>query len=570
MVQIRECLVWLLLVGLRYSSSVSDGQVSHCPVWRWFNHSSGECQCGSQVMDSIKCSEGNDSVFARFDICVSLDTHSQTVLAGLCKYKRSRSAVTNRVYSKLPESPYNLSYDECELNNREGVFCGRCKEGFAPSLYIFSGMCVNCTYCLQQNPSSILLYLASEIVPLTLFYLIIMGLHVNIASGPMLGYAIFCQAHINIVHIHPNIWEFILSHSRSEILFVNKYLLLPLAGMWNLNFFAMFIPNLCYNCNFNVISGIVMQYISVIYIFILVAITYYVSRLSVKRKPISGKFSKLFLHSLARWRLNLNFSDSALHALATFSALLFAKVGVISTQLIVSKQVYNINGTLVKSVLSFEPSIEAFSDRHIPYATAGFISILIFVILPLAVLLVYPSRHFHKLLSHCCGPRQRLALVIFVEIFYGGYRDGLDGGLDWRFFFPASFTLFAVAIIILVSTFHSLNGTYYLILFPFNALYSIAVLYFKPCKSKQMNASLSFHLLIIGLSSLTLALWMQDYFMDARVLEIFLTVCLTLPHVVMLLLLLSNILQRWHSLKNCCQKIKQLSFGRSKFLLHTF
>ena len=567
MVQLRECLVLLLLVGLRYSSSVSDGQVSRCPVWRWLNHSSGECQCGSQVMDSIKCSERNDSVFARFDICVSLDTHSQTVLAGLCKYKRSRSAVTNRVYSKLPENPYNLSYDECELNNREGVFCGRCKEGFAPSLYIFRGMCVNCTYCLQQNPLSFIIFIISEIIPLTIFYLVILKLRINVVSGPMFGYIIFCQAHINVVHVHPNIWKYWLSHSGTFIFHWNTKVLLPLTGIWNLNFFAMFFPNLCYSCNLNDLSGVLVEYLSVLYIFVLVTVSFLFTKFNFWDIFSSVKWCERVISCFSEWRKRWNLSDSSIHALATFTTLLVAKVGAISSQLLISAHVFNVNGTQVKLVLNFEPSL---SHRNAPYEFAAYFPIIILVIVPAVFLCLYTNRHFQMLLGRCCGPRWRVAMAIFVDTIIGGYRDGLDGGRDWRKFYPLTLLLLTGSLFALKNIPPHLPETYFVHLFPIFVFLSFCVMYFKPCKSKQMNASLSFHLLIIGLSSLTLALWMQDYFMDARVLEIFLTVCLTLPHVVMLLWLLSNILQRWHSLKNCCQKIKQLSFGRSKFLLHTF
>ena len=199
----------LLLAGVRSRVSCASEGVTQCPTWKWFNYSSGSCQCGHDIMGTIKCSDAeNSSVYARFDVCVSWDSNSKTVLTSLCKYKRSRStSVTDRVFSALPQSPYNLSFDECELNNREGVFCGECKKGFAPSLYTLSGKCIDCNNCLQ-NPASLFLFLASEILPLTIFYLIIMKLRINIVSGPMLGYVMFCQGHINAVHIYPNIWSF--------------------------------------------------------------------------------------------------------------------------------------------------------------------------------------------------------------------------------------------------------------------------------------------------------------------------------------------------------------------------
>ena len=567
MEQLTQCLVLLLVACLRVSSCVSDVESSQCPVWKWLNHTSGECQCGYTVLGGIKCSEDNGSVYARFDVCVSWDTHSESVLASICKYKRAHNPLISRVFSEISKSPYNLSFDECELNRREGVFCGDCKEGFAPSLYIFSGTCVSCTHCIFNNFSAFFMFLLSEIIPLTIFYLIVMCLHLNIVSSPALGYVVFCQAHINFVHTHSNIWKFILSSSGKHLMAFNVYVLLPLSGIWNLNFFSMFLPNLCYSCGFNNILGILMNYIPILYIFILITVTYYFSRNNMGTKIATSKFCKPAIHFLIRWRRNWSFSDSVLHALATFTALFISKVGVISMQLINIERVININGTLIRHVLSFEPSMESFSQKHIPYATVAFISIIIFVILPLSVPCLYPNRHIQWLLSCLCGPRQRISLAMFVDTMFGGYRDGLDGGWNWMRLFPMSISSFALAIAIIVYSDCTYSETYFIFAFPFLLFVSFCVLYFKPCKRTDMNLSLAFHILILALFSLSLSLWMQDYFLDTKMLEIFMTVCLTLPHVVMLVFLLTNILRRCHSLRNCYLKIKILSFGRAQLLM---
>ena len=561
MEQLTQCLVLLLVACLRVSSCVSDVESRQCPVWKWLNHTSGECQCGYTVLGGIKCNEDNGSVYARFDVCVSWDTHSESVLASICKYKRAHNPLISRVFSEISKSPYNLSFDECELNHREGVFCGDCKEGFAPSLYIFSGTCVNCKHCIFNSFSGFFLFLLSEIIPLTIFYLIVMGLHLNIMSGPVLGYVVFCQAHINFVHTHPNIWKFILSFSGKHLMAFNVYVLLPLSGIWNLNFFSMFVPNLCYSCGFNNILRILMNYISILYIFILVIVTYYFSRNNMGTKIATSKFCKPAIHFLIRWRRNWSFSDSVLHALATFTGLFISKVAVISMQLITSERVININGTLIRRVLSFEPSMESFSQKHIPYATVAFISIIIFVILPLSVPCLYPNRHIQWLLSCLCGPRQRISLAMFVDTMFGGYRDGLDGGWNWMRLFPMSTFFFALAIAILVYSNQTFPETYFILTFPFLLLFSFCVLYFKPCKRRDMNLSLAFHILIMNLFILALSLWMQDYFLDTKMLEIFLTVCLTLPHVVMLVFLLTNIVRRCHSLRNCYQNTGYFHLG---------
>ena len=544
-------LLLFLLIFLLVSLRVSCG----CPTWRWFNYSSGVCQCGYDIMGTIKCSEvENGSVYARFDACVSWDNHSETLLTSLCKYKRSHASVTDRVFFELPHDPRNLSYDECALNNREGFFCSKCKEGFAPSMYVLSGVCINCSYCLQ-NPWSFFLFYFSENVPLIFFYTFIMTFHINIVSGPLLGYVIFCQVHINSIHVYPNIWRVLLSHSSNFLRLWHMNVLLPLAGIWNLNFFAMFLPHLCYGCNINSLSGIVLEYASIVYIFVLVTISLLFSR--CKDKVSSFRCCRVVHQCFLRWRKNLTISDSVIHALATFTALFVAKVGTISTRLLSATHMYGIHGSQLKMVLSFEPSIEALSRQHAPYAAVAYVSIFSFAILPALFLCMYPNRHFQALMVRCCGPRKRLALAIFVDTLSCGYRDGLDGGRDWRRVYPLSLIFMTGTLFIFFYFFVNLPETYFVMMFPVFTFLSFCILYYRPCKATEMNVSLSFHLIIVALSALTLALWVQDELLDGCMLEIFLTLCLTLPHVVMLLWLLSNIVRRCQSLRNCYQSVSR-------------
>ena len=60
---------------------------------------------------------------------------------------------------------------------------------------------------------------------------------------------------------------------------------------------------------------------------------------------------------------------------------------------------------------------------------------LAIVILPLPILLfLYQFKFFQAILSCCCSTRIREGLRTFVEAFQGYYRDGSDGGRDYRFF----------------------------------------------------------------------------------------------------------------------------------------
>ena len=556
-VYVPQLLLLVLLTEVKCTNEMK------CPTWKWFNYSSAKCECGSSVRNTIRCSD-DGSVFARFDVCVSWDNESNNLITGTCKFKTSQS-YWQRIYSELPSDPQNLTSIQCDRNNREGLFCGRCKKGYAPSLHAVESKCIECVSCFQ-NPVKMLYFIVAEILPLTIFYLIIVGARINIVSGPMLGYVLFCQGYINAVFAYPNVWRFIFSKSSRFVRFWNTNILLALSGVWNLNFFGMFLPNSFYSCRSSYLTVFLLDYSSVAYIFLLLILSYFAGRLNLREKFASCSCCKTLEQCLIKWRQNWSMSDSTIHALATFSALLCAKVGAITTQLLNATRVFNINGTEIRRVVTFEPYIDYLSVQHIPYVIAAYIPVAIFVLSPALILCLYPSRYFQSILRHCCGPRNRVALGIFFDTICSGYNDGLNGGRDYRRLYPLSLIVILVALFILSNMLSSLPETYFILLLPVFVFISFSTMYFRPCKTQAMNASLSFHLIIIGLSALTVALWIQDSFLNVQSLEIALTLFLTLPHVVMLLWFLSIILQRFC---NCHERVNQL-FGRGQFLLQRF
>ena len=76
----------------------------------------------------------------------------------------------------------------CAGLNREGQSCGRCKEGFAPSVYSYSMWCVNCTSHQQHNWVK---YTLIAFGPLTLFFLFITVLHISPTSPYLHGFMFF-------------------------------------------------------------------------------------------------------------------------------------------------------------------------------------------------------------------------------------------------------------------------------------------------------------------------------------------------------------------------------------------
>ena len=153
-------------------------------------------------------------------------------------------------------------------------------------------------------------------------------------------------------------------------------------------------------------------------------------------------FRRLFIYFGKQW----NVKTSIVEVFATFLLLSNVKFLSVSFDLLTPTEVYNINGSSLGLFLYYDASIAYFGKEHLPYAILALVVLLIFVLLPIVFMLLYPMRCFQRCLDHC-GVRWH-ALHIFVDAFQGCYKDGTNGTYDCRYFAAlyliTRFTLFVV------------------------------------------------------------------------------------------------------------------------------
>ena len=153
------------------------------------------------------------------------------LLAGDCPYSFTANS-TNRMYSLLPSDPAMLS-GVCTSYNREDLFCGRCIEGFGPSVYSFDLKCVNCSDI--STGYAVTLYIVLETITITIFFFIIVLFRFNFTSGAILGYIIFCESVYISLQANLYLYNVILAHM-SRLLLMPFHASLVVSGVWNLQF----------------------------------------------------------------------------------------------------------------------------------------------------------------------------------------------------------------------------------------------------------------------------------------------------------------------------------------------
>ena len=208
-----------------------------------------ECTLGNKFIKHSTCHYNNSGCDIPFWIgdCLSCEPSTCEIVSGECfldldmNSSLAADLKTGMIYSKLPppKSCKELNDRMCGGMNREGLFCSQCKPGYGPAPYSSTGKCFEC-----KDDGSVrqwLLYLALELVPSTIFYLMVIFFNVRTTAPPYTACVFFSQFFAFLYQIH--------SYIRLKLtLQVNKVVLhgiLTLSSFWSLDFFHHLVPPFC-------------------------------------------------------------------------------------------------------------------------------------------------------------------------------------------------------------------------------------------------------------------------------------------------------------------------------------
>ena len=525
-----------------------------CPSY--LTNISGECQCPHA--DEILLCE-REGAYIQLGHCVS-----NNLITG-CPYVLHNISIINRVYYLLPTNA--LNDDQCSPYNRKGLFCSECVEEYGPSVDFYSIDCKDCSNYSIFN--TIAYYLISQILPITVLYLVIVLFHINIVSTPYLGYVIFCQSISFQISYNFPIRQSLVSYIALHYDFATYFFdfILKFSTLWNFHLpFTPFLWSDCFSPKATRLDIVLIQYVRVVYPLFLIAITYLCCELHASNVQPFVCLWKPFHKIVHKIRRHQSASDSILHAFATFLLLSFSMLVLTSFELLSTVDMSNINGTTVSQALYIEPSIKHYSKDHIPYMMVALIMVFFCGICPAFLLCLYPTRMFRKFIQ-CCSPRRRLALDTFVETIQGCYRNGLNGDRDYRMT-PAVFMFIVLLYVLYYLIFpkYVSNGTAGIGLSTLTIVITLLLCYLKPYKSSLMNLSLSFHFAMITAVCAIAFLWTQNFFIHTSTLVLALIVTISLPHFVVIFGLSYKLLSHCHFLKKYIGKLtkKQVFLSSSK------
>ena len=468
-----------------------DQNGTECPTWFFYNTTAQDCQCLPHDLFACK---GNDS-FIDSDYILTYDSRSKNKVVSAVISKRyqflKRVNQTLPGYRLLPKNISLLNVEMCGPLNRKGYMCSTCIDGFGPSLNLMVDM--NTCYDCAKHWYGIIMYLFIEFVPITLFYLVILVFQIGMTSAPMTCFIMYCQLTIMALYIAWNdkVMSRFVYNSSGELLQGAK-LILALHGVLNLDFFRYTVPPFCVSSHLTAMHRIFLGYISAFYPILLIILTWLCIELHDRNVEFIVMLCKPFIWCFIRLRKSWNVKSDLINVFATFFLLSYTKILYQTYLMFMVDTVYSyslmdVNYTHSDYVLNSGDSIKLNSATLAISATFAVVMAVLFNIIPLLFMALYPVRIFRRMLQKC--KLDWAGVMIFMEKFHSCYKDGLDGGRDMRSFSVLYFLL-RVFVVLVVSVIYQMTDQPFAEWFLYGVAFSFTALFialFRPYKKTYVN-----------------------------------------------------------------------------------
>ena len=419
-----------------------------CTTWHTLNNSTS-CECGSSLEGIVECPCSSGNVSLLWCYCMTFGVNETMLVVGRCLYGCIGREYANSHYP-LQSNPSELK-KFCSRYHREGQLCGRCEEGFALPVYSYNFSCVSCS---NHSASNWIKYLAALLLPSTLFSIAVVTCRVSVTSGLMNAFVLQCQILSLPTVTRSYLLAFESNYGSGSAVFHLAAVTFTFYSMWNLDFFRALYPPFCLHPGTTTLQILALDYVIAVYPLVLLIVVYLLVKLHDSNFKVIVCLWRPFHRCFVHFRRDWNIKTSLIDSFATFLLLSYMKFLSVSSDLLTPVTIFNINGeTLSNEYLYWDGTIEFFGSEHLPYAIIAVMVVIIFNILPLLLLCLYPCRWFQKCLNHCKFQNQ--ILHIFMDAFLGCYKDGTNGSCDCRWF-AGLYLFFRILILVLQGTINSM------------------------------------------------------------------------------------------------------------------
>lgn len=466
---------------MEHRNATNDDSHEVCPPWTMYSNRTRSCKCLAEPLGGVvRCNSVTKQAAVLFCYCMTYSNSSRAVVAGHCLLACANPKTYHTIRTN---DSLQINEEVCGPYNRRGQLCGQCLPDHAPAVYSYSLKCVPCR--AEYFYRNLLKYLAISFIPLTVFYMVVILFRVAVTSGPMVAYVLLSQMVGSPILIR------LLSqprYSTTAHLGVVEKFGITTYSIWNLEVMRIIMPEFCLHPRMTTLDMLVLDYLIGIYPMVLVLLTYLAVSLH-DRSALVVRFWAPFYTCFSCIRKEWNIRGSLVQGFATFTVLSYVKILNVSFDILTPVYVTTVNGT--KSLfLYYAGNVAFFSKEHLLYACLAIVAFGLLNLLPVILLLLYPTRKFRRLLELLKLHTQ--LTYSFMDAFQGCYKYR---PLDCRYFAG----LYLLLRIIQLICFSIVKDPSYLGFTGFLLLITgMLVVYIKPYKNDTHNKIDTFFLMLFS------------------------------------------------------------------------
>ena len=385
-----------------------------CPPGYYFEPHNNACRCSAdnnqyKYPAIEKCSSSELSAFIRHEYWAGYYPPDIQDAEHLYTAPYRFGMIDNYSLIKMPNASEDLTNFFCG-NKRQGLVCGECKEGYSAYFHSRDVLCGDNKYC----GIGMLFYLLSEIIPITVFFILVITFGISLSSGTVNGLVYFSQ----VIDVFSQDLSFSIRNENSWILSSHQLFY----GIFNFEFFSIF--PFCLWERATVMDVLTFKYVTTTFsfmlIFFIVLVMNYCNKKFIRVCP--GKC----------WP-RVRKDSSITHGISTFLVICYGQCTRACFLILIYTSLSGKPG-IQDIKVTYYGGLRYLSNEHLTYAIPAIIYTVVLVILPPLCLIVYPlilhlltlcklSEHpaVNKILQFLCINR----LMPLFDSFQSCYKDKL-------------------------------------------------------------------------------------------------------------------------------------------------
>ena len=288
-----------------------------------------------------------------------------------CLYKEPRVLLADNASREL--------LDKVCVGNRTGTLCGECKKNYS---IMFHSDKFECYLTGHTCKYGLVLYVLSELLPVTVFFIFTLVFNISFTSGAVNGFILFSQLLVNMQLDADGL----IHRPDSTRLFLQSIGLIY--KIFNLDFFSISELSFCIWEGAGSLDILAMKYVTITYSLALVLLTILILHICG-----SAKTCKIIsLITNVKGGPKTKRSDSFIHGLSSFFVMCYAQCATVSVFILTPGSIISRSDSDLSPyyVVLYNGEVGYFQSSHLPYAIPALFFLVIVVIIPPALLIVYP------------------------------------------------------------------------------------------------------------------------------------------------------------------------------------